>query len=218
MPQCPICNAEIKDDFGLVECGECGAPLIVHVDGRVEHSVSQSAGDVTPEPEVNVNPVFNSDLDEDLPQEEEMMEEAPSEPSAMSDFAEPDGDFTAQLTMGDAEPEEMFSDSPPPIASNSPDLADVVEFANSEESGRNVGPLRYDVTISGIDTVDVREAFREAITDRKLMWDTDEIIRSIHNGEVRIENVSAVKAHVLISRLRLLPVDLAWEQYSVHQG
>ena len=72
--------------------------------------------------------------------------------------------------------------------------------------------------VTGIDTVDVRDAFREALTDRKFVWDTDQIVRSIKNGECTLRDVTATKAHVLISRLRTLPVDIEWEQYAIHQA
>ena len=64
----------------------------------------------------------------------------------------------------------------------------------------------------------MREAFREAVTDRKFMWDGEQILRSIRQGEAVIANVSASKAYILISRLRSLPVRVSWEQHAVHQS
>lgn len=123
--------------------------------------------------------------------------------------------------------DDMFADfdSPPPTAENvyasaapsSTNLGDVANFGNSEMSGGREGPLRYNLFIEGIDTVDVREAFREAITDRKLMWDTDQILKSVRNGRVNISNVAPTKAYILITRLRGMPVHVRWEQYAISQ-
>ncbi|NJL25828.1 MAG: hypothetical protein HC902_12070 [Calothrix sp. SM1_5_4] len=63
----------------------------------------------------------------------------------------------------------------------------------------------------------MREAFREAITDRKFLWDIDQILRSIRNGEVVIANVTAPKAYILVTRLRPLPLEVKWEQYGIAQ-
>lgn len=123
--------------------------------------------------------------------------------------------------------DDMFADfdapSPPTenvyssAAPSSPNLGDVANFGNSEMSGGREGPLRYNLFIEGIDTVDVREAFREAITDRKLMWDTDQILRAVRNGCVNIPNVAPTKAYILITRLRGMPVQVRWEQYAISQ-
>ena len=102
-------------------------------------------------------------------------------------------------------------------ALDSPDLGDIAGFGNSDLSGGRDGTLRYTVFIEGIDTSDLRNDFREAITDRKFMWDTDQILRSLRHGQVTIGNVSASKAFILISRLRSMPVKIRWEQYAVHQ-
>ncbi|HMN69341.1 MAG TPA: hypothetical protein PKC28_12440, partial [Bdellovibrionales bacterium] len=111
--------------------------------------------------------------------------------------------------------------APPPYQSasslSSPDLSDVARFGNSDISGGRDGTLRYKVTVEGVDTSDVRMAFREALTDRKFVWDIDQILRSMRHGQVTIDNVTPSKAFMLISRLRNLPVRVTWEQYAVHQ-
>lgn len=146
-----------------------------------------------------------------------------AEPEAVADSASPS---EPQPPAAPADGFDLFADdnassdeaySSTPKSNDSSDLSDIAQFGNSESSGGRDGTLRYNLFISGIDTSDVRLAFREALTDRKFLWDTDQILRSLKNGQVRIENVSATKAHVLISRLRNMPVKVRWEQYAVHQ-
>jgi len=247
MPQCPLCRSEIADDFGLAECGNCGAQLIIHVDGRVEHnstiavsdsSASDSSGvrqvpDRTPEGATQVVTLEAADefadelIFEDPPMDADAAPAGEEHPEvhAVADFAEEEraslqpsqSPPLAEPQLEELPPGESPSEDPPRQELSSSDLSDLARFGNSDSSLGREGPLRYDVWISGIDTADVRTAFREAITDRKFMWDTDAILRTIRNGEVRIKSVSAAKAHVLIVRLRSLPVSVRWEQYGVAQ-
>ena len=98
------------------------------------------------------------------------------------------------------------------------DLTDIAEFGNSEVSSSRDGTLRYDIVVTGIDTSDVRESFRQAITDAKLVWDTANILRTLKDGEVKMINVSPAKAFMVISRLRNLPVKVRWEQHAISQS
>jgi hypothetical protein len=235
MAQCPVCHAQIADDFGLTECENCAAQLIVHMDGRVEHSGAQVPQEApAAESEAPADDPADADF---LPEPQpEPMFEAEAEAEAEADFAEEpiadeestgDGEsLVNEPAVGEPSSEEPFAEEPfteepqvyrPPVAADSPDLSDIADFGNSEATVSREGGLRYDLIITGIDTADVREAFREALTDRKFLWDTDAILRSIRHGEVRITNVSASKAHTLISRLRALPVKISWEQYAIHQ-
>lgn len=220
MGSCPVCSSAVADDFGLIECSNCGAQLIVHVDGRVEYSGSQEASaskEVSlpePEPAEDAQPDFAAESTDSF--------------GSIDQATEAEG-LPPELG-GEVAPTEMFDGSEPAdageapamyqagkTAPNSPDLSDLSQFANSSDSGGREGPLRYNLVLSGIDTSDVREAFREAITDRKFLWDTEQILRSIRHGEVRILNVAPGKAHMLISRLRNLPVKITWEQHAITQ-
>lgn len=211
MSNCPVCNTPVSADFGLAQCEQCGAHLIVHADGHVEYSGSQADEEVEPSPAFELAeqpspPEESAGLADPV---EDMAQEAESETA-------PPSDDLFQEDMASAEPEAPAVYSPP-STSDSPDLSDIAQFGNSDHLSRD-GSLRYNLLVTGIDTADVREAFREALIDRKFVWDTDEILRSIHHGEVKIANVTAVKASVLISRLRHLPLKIKWEQYAVHQA
>jgi hypothetical protein len=106
---------------------------------------------------------------------------------------------------------------PPALNLASPDLSDIGRFGNSDVSAVGEGSLRYNIHVTGIDTADVRSQFREAVTDKKMMWDAELILRSIKNGEVKLTAMSAVKAYIIVSRLRGLPVQIRWEQYAISQ-
>lgn len=275
MGKCPVCQHSVPDDFGLIECDNCKAQLLVHMDGTVEHA-SHQAMDPDPPPavfppqqpealaepsdeapvadalenslEVEAMGGLNETADEDLSSEAEFTEATnPSHPHIYSEealiesvaeeprfTAEPDAgvapeeaapappeEIPAEVSFEDAaEPNEepvVYSSEPAPEPKNPADLSDLADFGNADLASGREGPLRYTLFISGIDTKDVRESFREALTDRKFVWDTDQILKSIREGQVKIENASATKAYMLVIRLRNLPLQVRWEQYVVHQ-
>lgn len=279
MGKCPVCQHPVRDDFGLTECENCKAQLLVHIDGTVEHASNQVAEpepapavfppqqpevealaepppeaseDETPSEnslEVEAVANFNPTEDENLSSEAEFTEATnPSHPDPYSEgaLAEPmpaepqfeaepdvaadaveeapsepgeDPPAAAPFDESDAPIEEpvIYSSAPPPEPRDPADLSDLADFGNADLASGREGPLRYNLFISGIDTRDVREAFREALTDRKFVWDTEQILKSIRAGQVKIENASATKAYMLVIRLRNLPLHVRWEQYVVHQ-
>lgn len=168
------------------------------------------------------NADFGTEAPPPVPEGEEGMElqaAAESDQAAVEQQAEPAAklDENLDFTFDQSEPEPpaaVYNSAP---AANSPDLSDVAAFGNSDISGGRDGNLRYNLIIEGIDTTDVRTALREALTDRKFMWDIDQILRSIRNGKVNIPNVAPTKAYILISRLRGMPVRVRWEQYAIQQ-
>lgn len=231
MAQCPLCAAQVQDDFGLIECASCGAQLIVHVDGRVEHSGGASEPEVSPGTEVFEFGEVPREIEMESPRPEKTVANA-----LPADFVPPQDEAAAfelpeQASISARPPElpPVFEDDltqvmdadatvyTPARAPDSPDLSDIAGFGNSDVSSTREGSLRYNLFVTGIDTVDVRNSFREAITDRKLVWDIDQILRSVKNGEVKIQNVSAAKAFIVVTRLRNLPVQVRWEQYAISQ-
>ena len=248
MAQCPKCSADIVDDFGLTECSACHAQLIVHIDGRVEFSGAGNDEPTAAPEAIYAEDIGADESFADEPAEEAVAYDEPyaedgfEAAETLSDdaAAEPEDMFAAEEDPYAENPDIGSEDEPaepvveypdfdepepaPPAAhayvppADSPDLSDIAAFGNSEVSGAREGTLRYNVHVTGIDTVDVRDAFREALTDRKFVWDTDQILRSIRDGECWVKDVTATKAHVLISRLRTLPVEIEWEQYAIHQA
>lgn len=219
MAECPVCQAPIADDFGLIECDHCGAQLIVHVDGRVEHSQAGAEADDSDQRPYAPPPEHLPEPEPEFPPPEpDLIPD--SEPEPLPEFApeplepEPSPEPTPEY-LPEPEPEPEVYQVQPEV--DSPDLSDIARFGNSDSASTRDGHLRYTLRISGIDTADIRNSFREAITDRKFMWDTDQILRSIRNGEVSISNVAASKAYILVTRLRAMPIKVSWEQYAIHQ-
>jgi hypothetical protein len=90
-------------------------------------------------------------------------------------------------------------------------------YSNSEISSGQSGPILFRILISGIDTKEIRESLREALQDSRFAWDERLILSSISKGELAIENVSPVKASIVVNRIKHLPIKIRWEQNAIAQ-
>lgn len=98
--------------------------------------------------------------------------------------------------------------------SNMNELAD---YGNSEESMGREGPLRVRVVVEGIDSPEIREEVRGALTDRKFLWDVEGIMRTIDSGCLVIESLTPLKAAIFIERIKGLPLEVRWEQSAINK-
>ncbi len=196
MAKCPLCEAVIEDDIGLVTCASCGAHVLLELDGSL-----------TTDNE-NTSPSFS----------QSQSHSPPSPP-----------EFEAELNLG-ADLESMPSEAasllpqtlePTPAAASrlaSPDMSDVVEFGNSTLSQGREGSLRFHVSILGIDTGEVRKQIIDILADTRFLWDAQSLMSKMRNGRIDIRDLTAVKASLLVQRLRTVPVEVFWEQYVIHQA
>lgn len=188
MPACPVCAADIKDDFGLVTCPSCGSQVLLEMDGvaGVVPVPSPAAGSPTP------------------PQ----IESLSSDPQPLL------ADELSQVLVAefDSPPIEKA-----PTSGASSDMSDIANFGNSEISQGREGMLRFNLHIGGIDTSDIRAEVREILTDARFLWDAEKLMSEIRDGELHIKEITAVKSALLVQRLRTVPVEIRWEQYAIHQ-
>ena len=243
-PQCPKCGAFLKDDYGMVTCAKCGTISMVDMDGVARLDENDALEAVDPIPPREATYVLPPDLapptsDEGgfaFPPVDDSVEPSSFAPSALPDLApepqsEPDSVGGAEF-VAETEPpppaEELNMDqilgyqdpaeSREPVELGAPgDPLGINAFANSEVSQAKDGLLVFKLRISGIDSKEIRESLREAIEDARFSWDTNAIMTRINKGHLVIENVSPVKATILINRIKRLPVKIRWEQYAITQ-
>lgn len=69
----------------------------------------------------------------------------------------------------------------------------------------------FDITISGIDSKDIRAEILEILSDSKFRLEDEDFSRKIVDGKLQIFQMPAVKAAVLIQNLAHLNCDLDWK-------
>ncbi len=184
---CPNCQNDVKvteQNFGsLYTCPSCQAAYFISFEGKPEFGLM------------------------DQPTEEV------SEPAAVDAIANPELNMS---DYGNGLP-ELFSDYnqnefavPDPAMSLFDEVAkDISNFGNSDTQ---VASMNYDLNISGLDTIEILKVFKEAIDDRRFGWETNELMRSIKNGEMHFSKLNPVKAYILSKRLQFLDVQKIWKQ------
>lgn len=297
MISCPKCNANLEDDFGLIQCDSCGASLFIGMDGDVRaHDENQeilqgpltgvAEGGVLYQPldeEVKPPPedfVFSKeDLDSSDMSLEPSLHEAPSDEFVLEEqepfvenpldseesFAEQelsednyDENSVASLEeseenivsgeddqedQAEAEPDsEYFEDNEfhvEPIedeiysepsgvevpgdefeesAQGNSDLSDIAEYGNSTESQAHQGLIRYNVIIRGVDTIEMKNHVKDSIRDSRFMWDLEAVIASIDDGVLILKDLTSIKAVIVVNRLKILPLEISWEQYALNEA
>ncbi len=92
---------------------------------------------------------------------------------------------------------------------------DITSFANSEESSLNNGELLYDLTISLLDSKDLKETLKMVLLDPKLKLNHHEILKSIKEGRVIIANLNPIKAKRIAEQLQYFSLNVTWKQKRV---
>lgn len=100
---------------------------------------------------------------------------------------------------------------------NLSNMNDLAAYGNSEESMGREGPLRVRVVVEGIDSPEIREEVKGALTDRKFLWDVEGIMRTINSGCLVIESLTPLKAAIFIERIKGLPLEVRWEQSAINK-
>ena len=148
--------------------------------------------------------------------------DTPSEvvpPSADGIPEAPTDDFSmdAMLGYGETPPAESPAPPDPEAFGQAGDPLGINSFANSDVSQGKDGNLVFHITISGIDSKEIRESLREAMEDSRFGWNTSSLLARINKGHLRLERISAVKATILVNRIKRLPVEIRWEQNAITQ-
>jgi hypothetical protein len=192
LAQCPACGNQLNDDFGLVDCARCGAALFIEFDGSV-----QRRDEVGGEP-ANFSPAPDSP------------------PEALADAEDSDDQSMGTGSQGESLP---MHPAPPMVMADmqpmSEGMEDLSAFANSNISSGRDGAYNYDLYITGIDTGEVRNAINEILRDQLFLWDAEALLRSIHNGELKLTQITSVKAALMVQRLGELPVRVKWVQHAL---
>lgn len=212
-PNCQIDAAITEQLYGaLYTCGGCQAVYFINFEGQPEFGevstdiltdmISEPAAvEISPGPDMQEAPPMNNDYASSLEPQIDSVD--------MVDFDNKlDEQFVSQaedsgLQTPQAEPDEIKSNSFTDIAK------EISDFGNTEVQ---LGSLNYDLKITGLDTQETMLLFKEAIEDSKFGWDANELLRTIKNGQIKLERLSPVKAYILAKRLQFLDIEKHWKQ------
>ncbi len=191
MAACPNCQTELPDDFGLLECSNCRASVFVGMDGEV---IQGGNADPSSTVEAQQQPVDNFGIEaEEQEQAAYVAQEIPQENQEQIPENTQENNWQVNST------EEAF--------------AEVVNFGNQDTVYQQDGPLSYIVTLSGIDSTDLENRLKEALGDKRLIIDVDQLWPTLKNGQLKLLGLSPVKTYVLISKIYELPISVEWEQH-----
>ena len=137
------------------------------------------------------------------------------QPGETSGYETPAQDAYTSVEPTEAEPEPYDFNKPldhvepaPSIADTS-DFSDVTDFANANTV---TGPLAYTVIIEGIESSQLVNLLKEAMTDSRFGWDVTGHLLRIGGGKLVIEGLNPAKASILVQRLKYLPLKISWRQ------
>ncbi len=88
-------------------------------------------------------------------------------------------------------------------------LQNIMQYANADTSS---SPLTFQVTIEGLDLLQNVNDLKEIFSDSKLQMNFQELKQKISNGKLLIEKIQPAKAAILVQRLRMLDLNMQWEQ------
>lgn len=81
-----------------------------------------------------------------------------------------------------------------------------------DEAASAMGHLLYDIEIEGIDGSKLRNELYEELKDPRWGWIAIELMGTVNNGRLVLNDVNAVKASLLVNRLKALPLEIKWKQ------
>ncbi len=136
------------------------------------------------------------------PEQPQVQAPAPTEPQEAPVQVQPAVEFSPGPS-GEIQTQSAVQVDP------SPGFQDVVDYGNTTELRSN---LTYTIVIEGIEIADIREKFKEAITDARFGWDVETVLKQIDGGKITFYDLSPAKAVALISRIKYLPIRITWRQ------
>jgi len=225
MAVCPQCGTELNVDFGMVLCTNCRAVSVIDMDGNVTLDAPPPAPESTPDVNANAPTAEPPEIDLQLGQVEP---EAMPVDSAHDISAEPSDspppipeEYTDILSGGydvvqspDTEP----ISSPPPISAPASAELHALDLSGfTSDIGDAKSLFTYDIVISGIDTREMRANLIESLDDPRLRLEREKIVQQINQGNVTLPAVSAVKAVVIVSRLKAMPIEIRWVQHTIYE-
>ncbi len=193
MNQCPVCQTEIQDAFGIVQCPECKTMLVAEFDGtlKVHLETSEEASEVSIAEAQGTPALQVGSVEESFESPQSSSEQLPS--------------WDAELPK--EESIETLSEKSHPV------IREINKFGGSDDSKLEEGDLIYKLTFSEIHDLDIQSEILEYLKEKRLALEEKQI--QITKDKVVIDSLNPVKLSVIISKTKGLPVEIRWEQQTL---
>lgn len=201
MSLCPVCQTEIQDAFGLVQCPNCKTMLVAEFDGSLKlqsEEVNHSDEDAVVASE-NAEPAVQADEAQDLGGSYVPSESQPSEP----------WDLGAVDSVPVAETQSPIET---PVIE---ELKEIQRFGESDASKLSEGDLIYNLLFENVVTQELKAEILAELKDKRFMIREDSI--DIKDGTIHVKGLNPVKLSVLVTKLKHLPIQISWDQNSLTQ-
>lgn len=208
-------------------CSKCQTPLFFDFDGQIQtgnHSEEENTFEVhgevpnqdIPLPEATPSHDPNFYVQEPKSFESDLVEQVNvgnpvdiAENYQQEELPESPTEYNVENNLENSEQassEELIPTSTISHLTSTPD-------STQRESMRVVageGPYLYTITISGVDSSRLRAELYEELKDPRWGWVALELMEQINQGQLVLQNVNAVKASLLLQRLKPLPIEITW--------
>jgi hypothetical protein len=126
--------------------------------------------------------------------------------------------FVSASSTSLAPPEEYDMDKgiEPVSEPEDPRIEEIAQFANDTSSSAPDGFLHYDVTVSGIDSKEIRSEVIANLSDKRLGSAFEDIEKKIVNGSIFLPRLTPIKASQVVKKLRYIDVQVTWVQKPLH--
>ena len=223
MPECPYCQHPTDEDFGLVECSQCGKSFMADdpvAAEPVDPSDAADAGD-SADAEDSAASGDRFEIDEGA---------SAGDAAGAGDSEASDGRIQTDALAtesqnlhesGDAGEAELSGGRIQTDAGHS--VAPVSGPRPPESSASPASPDSLDITVSakalqlvleGFDTSDKVDVLLDVLSDERMAMDAKAWIKKIKKGRVLIGPVTALQASLLVQSLSHLPVKIDWQEVS----
>ncbi len=150
------------------------------------------------------------------PETEDNSSEPLSSAPEMSEYQDLQSEAPANEEYRDLLAEQSANESAAIVAAGTQpeNFQDIQDFGNSDLP---TSPLMYTLIIEGIDRGDLRKELAEIFSDERFKLNPRETLELVKDGKLELNGLNAVKASVLVMRLRRLPLQISWRQHA-YQG
>lgn len=241
--KCPRCGQGIDQDFGMVPCPKCGTVLSIDFDGNI--SVADHGSEAVPQessPQILQDQNFENEgpsLEPEPPPPagDFLTFEEPEiqSPLDLSQTQPPprleDGSITKspdqmnietvfhqvpQAEMGfDPQAEAAALESADANEAPTQALSLSEEISQFAEKDSAEGLLSYTLIVKGIDTINIRQAILQALSDSRFGFGQRNLQKDIKMGVLKLPNLNPGQMVMAVRKLRALPVDISWSQNGI---